>query len=297
MLIFAFIIIGALALLYFVGQEHKVLATIPVAQPSGQTVSTPVLIPASIVPEPTPTTPATVPIGVPVNVTQPGRASVNMYAVVGVNAQNNLFGWKFIDRIWESITGEGKIVSSRDGKIVRIGRGQEIYLKNLPDSDWIHIPGSLKEVDIGCDGKLYGVNDIGSMYVYTDNNWMLIPGNGARITANAEAVWHTNIDNAIFRCDAPCNLTRPKWVQTSGAAKYIDAGCNGETWAIGTNKRAFKTIDKGASWQSTSDFEMRSLSVGRDAVYGTKADGTVYECVNPCNGDWKKIDGTIFSVG
>jgi len=62
------------------------------------------------------------------------------------------------------------------------------------------VGGSLKQVSVGSDGSVWGVNSLDKIYRWTGSDWTLVGGSLKQVSVGPDgSVWGVNSSNEIYR--------------------------------------------------------------------------------------------------
>jgi Tectonin domain len=119
----------------------------------------------------------------------------------------------------------------------------EVFRWDLPRNEFVRMPGSLKQVSVGADGEVWGVDPDGDIRRWLNSQWQPVPGKLKQLSVrNAQEVWGVDDANALFR------WTGSAWepIVEDGRpvlpAVFVSAGADGTVWGIGPGEGAIITI-------------------------------------------------------
>lgn len=156
------------------------------------------------------------------------------------------------------------------------------------------IAGELRQISVGADGSLWGVNANGAIYSYDADtaNWFQAPGTLAHVSVgSSQFVWGLNSAGQIYRW----NWLARSWDSIPGNLAQISVGADGEVWGLNAQGLIYRFDTASNDWQHI-DGNLQQIAVGFDgAVWGINGAHNVYH-YNPGSGSFEHIPGTLFSI-
>lgn len=183
---------------------------------------------------------------------------------------------------WKRINGDLKQVSA-SGKnwIWGVNSNDEIYTCKKPcdDSNWINIPGKLKQIE-GGESEVWGVNSDNNIYKMNQDHsggWRRVSGKLANISQSSRWIWGVNDEHKVYRCKQPCN---GDWILTSQPRENIGWNPLGN-WKD-NGKRMLQTF-KGIFTKTGCNKECQ----GSSHYSLQNGNGRAGQCF--CGSDWSRI--------
>lgn len=163
---------------------------------------------------------------------------------------------------------------------------------NLPSGppSFSMVPGALKQVAVGADGSVWGVNAQQQIFFYNpDPGWTYIPGALTQIAAGSStAIWGINAQQQIYRW----NSANSKWVNVPGSLVQIAVGADGDVWGINSESSIYHYNAQTGFFGQVAG-TLSQIKVGSaGAVYGLNGEGAIY-WYNPGTGYFQWITGTF----
>ena len=171
----------------------------------------------------------------------------------------------------------------------------QIVALNGNGSGFATAPGSLRQISVGADGTVWGLNSNNSIYRWDTvlQTWDWIPGSLAQIyVGNATSVWGLNSAGAIYQF----NTSAQTWVQAPGSLAQLSIGSDGDVWGINGAGEAYHYVGAPQYWQGIGGVILAQISVGFDgAVWATAPGGQIYR-FNPELSAWEQIAGVASQI-
>ena len=135
--------------------------------------------------------------------------------------------------------------------------------------NWNKAPGLLRQVSIGDDEKVWGVNAEDAIYRWNGSGWDKINGRLKHISVGAgRSVWGVNAEDAIYRWNGS------GWDKVNGWLKQISAGSDQSVWGVNAEDAIYRW--NGSGWDNISG-RLKQISVGsRKHIWGVNAEGVIY---------------------
>ena len=95
------------------------------------------------------------------------------------------------------------------------------------------VPGSInmKQVSVGADGEVWGVDPLDNAYRWTGAQWQAIPARLRQVSVRSRSeVWAINPDGQLFRRNAAGTGWDP--VDTPGGIRHVAAAGDGSVWMV-----------------------------------------------------------------
>lgn len=109
------------------------------------------------------------------------------------------------------------------------------YLINISIPEWTLFEGELKQISVGADGSVWGVQDDGRILKKEIDGWAFVEGELDRISVgSAEHIWGVDETGAIFKRD------EDHWAQIEGELKQISVGSADQIWGVNETGSIFK---------------------------------------------------------
>lgn len=186
-------------------------------------------------------------------------------AVWGVNEQNEVFRW--------------------DG------------LRNA----FVRMPGSLKQVAVGADGEVWGIDPDGNVQRWLNAQWQSVPGNLRQLAVrNAQDAWGVNDANALSRWTGSAWEPVEEDSHPVLPAAYVAAGADGTVWGIAPGDGGIVTI---SAWlesrtlyplQNPGSGHLKRISVtDGNRAWAIDDSAQLFRWTEP---DWQHVDGDYLDV-
>ncbi|MBK8013350.1 MAG: hypothetical protein IPK13_18595 [Deltaproteobacteria bacterium] len=186
---------------------------------------------------------------------------------------------------WRMVSGRLKNVSvGADGAVWGVNASDQIYQR--VGEAWRNIPGGLKQITVGSAAHVWGVNANDHVYRRDQDRWTRIPGSLKHVSVGADgAVWGVNASNQIFR------RVGDSWQNIPGSLKQISVGSAGHVWGVNSANQIYQRV--GASWARIPG-SLKHVSVGADgAVWGVNASDQIFRRVGS---DWEHVGGALKQI-
>lgn len=160
---------------------------------------------------------------------------------------------------------------------------------NCPDAfgiesfRWNRTTGLLKQVSIGDDESVWGVNTNDNIYRWNGRSWDKMPGLLKHVSVGrGNTVWGVNANDNIYRWNGS------RWNKVSGLLKQISVGSDGEVYGVNANDNIYRW--NGSSWTKLNGL-LKQVSVGNSKhIWGVNAQGFIYQR-DTRNNRWSRIEG------
>lgn len=160
------------------------------------------------------------------------------------------------------------------------------------DGDWYLKPGALKQVSVGDQNNIWGINSDDQIYRWNGSDWTNITPGGRlnQISAASDGtVWGTNTAGQIYRWDGI------DWINVTPGARLRQVSVGSATIIWGTNLEGQIYRWNGSDWTNvTPGARLEQVSVASDGtVYGVNSTNQIYRW----NGnDWAAVPGALFQI-
>lgn len=117
---------------------------------------------------------------------------------MGVNRDSNIYLWE--NNVWTQMPGKATwaAIGEGDERWV-VNSAQQIFRWNHFRKDWDVIPGAAVNIDVQNPCRVVVTNAANQMYVWKNNQWVLITGVGTRATVDSQFIYHVNSGSQIWR--------------------------------------------------------------------------------------------------
>ncbi|CAB4424458.1 unnamed protein product [Rhizophagus irregularis] len=138
------------------------------------------------------------------------------YELWGVD-DNQVFKWNVKSWIHAKGITVSNISVGADFSIWCTTKDHKIYrLVGGIDGKWMRIDGFLKQISVGDENNVWGVNSKDEVFYRRNNIWVQAPGNLSQVSVGADGTcWGVNANHEIFRWDGE------KWIPVDGSLKQI----------------------------------------------------------------------------
>ncbi len=181
-------------------------------------------------------------------------------------------------------------VSSQTFSSFQFAAGGNITFTGAMPPALTNVPGALKQVSVGADGTVMGVNAQGQIFQYqSDPGWVNIPGALTQIAVGSStAIWGINAQQQIYRWDT----VHSAWVNVPGALAQIAVGADGDVWGLNSQSSIYHYNAQTGLFSEVPGTLSEIVLGSTSAVYGLNSAGAIY-WYNPGTGYFEWIAGTI----
>lgn len=182
-----------------------------------------------------------------------------------------------------------------------VNEQNEVFRWDVPRNAFVRMPGSLKQVAVGADGEVWGIDPDGNVRRWLNAQWQSVPGNLRQLAVrNAQEVWGVDDANALSR------WTGSAWepVEEDGhpvlPAAYVSAGADGTVWGIAPEDGGIVTI---SAWleshtlyplQKPGSGHLKRISVtDGNRAWAIDDSAQLFQWTEP---DWHHADGDYRDV-
>ncbi|HBE81562.1 MAG TPA: hemopexin repeat-containing protein [Pyrinomonadaceae bacterium] len=214
-------------------------------------------------------------------------------AAWGVDNKDNIYQWTgrlqgySAASTWVGFPGKLRQISvGSDYFVVGANAAGEVYA--FAGNGWRSIAARapMKQVSIGSDGKLWGVDTSDNIYRWDAMFYgarilrigefvgeevggiVQVPGKLKQISVgNAENVWGVNAGGEIYRWNGTT------WIKVPGVLKQVSVGSDGSVWGVNPGDEIFRWT--GSSWEKIPG-GLNNISVADSGlVWGVNRDGQI----------------------
>lgn len=175
-------------------------------------------------------------------------AGVTRLNLVPESWLSNPFVDKSYNNPWQHIPGKLKQISvGADGRVWGVNSADDIWTRDGVNGTWVQIDGKLKHISVGFDGRVWGVNSADDIWTRdgVNGNWQHIPGKLKNISVAADGrVWGTNSFDEIYTRSG----VNGDWRLIPGYLKWISATNNGSVWGVNRNDDIFTRNGIDGDW-------------------------------------------------
>ncbi len=152
---------------------------------------------------------------------------------------------------------------------------------------WRRVRGGLRQVSVGADGTVWGVNAANRVYLYQRGRWIPARGRLKQIEVGTAAeVWGVGTDDRVYR------LRGNQWIEKRGRLKQVAVGSDGTVWGVNAANKIYQW--NGRRWLQVRG-RLKQISVGnRRHIWGVNGNNEIYKW----NGRrrWVRVAGTMKQV-
>jgi len=166
-----------------------------------------------------------------------------------------------------------------------------ISFASLAQAGWQSIPGGIKQISVGSDGFVMGVNSAGAIFQYAGGGtWTQVPGGLSQISVgSATQVWGVNSASQVFTYNGNTNA----WTLIPGVLSNVSVNASGVVYGVNSSGNIFKYAGNG-QWTSIPG-SLKQISVGSDgSVWGVQPGGQIFKYNG--NGSWTQIPGGLSEI-
>lgn len=164
-----------------------------------------------------------------------------------------------------------------------------IVMPSARAASFTPISGALKQIAVGSDGSVWGVNSSQQIYTYNfaTTAWTNIPGGLVQIAVGSSAaVWGINFQQQIYHWNGS------GWTNIPGALVQIAVGADGDVWGLNAASNIYHYNGQTQTFAQVTG-QLAHIAVGSSgAVYGVNSGGSVY-WYNPGTGSFQLLDSTV----
>lgn len=175
---------------------------------------------------------------------------------------------------------DGRILSNRDEAYA-----WETFTVEFVATPFEIIQGGLKQLSVGSDGNVWGVNEIDNIFHFENNQWHQIPGKLKQISVGNHAhIWGVNANNDIFQWQG-----QQGWAHISGKLASISVGADGTVWGLDEVGNILSY--ENAQW-NTIDGNLTQITVANaDEIWGINANNDIFYL--QANRTWQSVPGKL----
>ena len=152
---------------------------------------------------------------------------------------------------------------------------------------WQKLPGKLRDIGVGANGVVWGVNKSQQIYRWTGKNWQKMPGAAVRVDVGPRGnAWVVNRSDDIFR------WTGNKWQKIPGKLKDIGVGANGVVWGVNKSQQIYRW--KGKNWQKMPGAAVRVDVDPRGNAWVINRSDDIFRWTG---NKWQRIPGKLKDIG
>ena len=193
---------------------------------------------------------------------------------------------------WAKVSGRLKQVSvGADGTVWGVNGANDIY-KYLGNNSWKKIPGKLAQISVGNKHHIWGVTSNHEIYRRKGNGWKKISGKLQQISVGSDGtVRGVNSVNDIYEY-----LGNNSWKKIPGKLAQISVAHKHHIWGVNKNQDTFAWNGKG--WLPIKGRKFKQVSTGaNNKVWGLNGANEIFRLV--ANNRWQKLSGKLhrLSVG
>lgn len=181
-------------------------------------------------------------------------------------------------------------VSSQTFSGFQFVAGGNITFTGATPPSLTNVPGALKQVSVGADGTVWGVNAQQQIYSYhSDPGWTNIPGALTQIAVGSgTAIWGINAQQQIYRWDP----VHSAWLNVPGSLTQIAVGADGDVWGINSQSGIYHYNAQTGSFSEVPGTLSQIVVRSASEVYGLNAAGSIF-WYNPGTGYFGRMGTSI----
>jgi len=172
----------------------------------------------------------------------------------------------------------------------------KIYRQSDDGQSWIEVNGRLEHIDAASENVVYGVDGKDRVYQYTINHhgrtrkvqW---PGSMRQISVGSDdEVWGINANENIYRLDGA------SWTMIPGNLAQISVGSATNVWGVSSHLNSQGNVfqyNNNGGWTHVTGPQLTHISVGGDGVVmGVDADDNVF-VYDHADNEWQSVCGSL----
>eukprot|EP00122_Pirum_gemmata_P012455 Pgem_evm1s11577 len=221
--------------------------------------------------------------------------------VWAVNSNQAIFYFNKKINNWVNFPGGLKNVASGGGQVWGTNNEDRVFNLQLTRPEFPNygqfqeVPGNyrLKQVDVGCDGEVWGVTSSGTVWKFnhTNNKFEVQKGLLKQISVGRKGdVWGVNNRDQVFYWDEKIN----DWQYVQGYfLNQIEVGCDGSVIGVNSGQQIFRWIDNKFVWYADGLLSWVSQNKFNQEVWGVNSNQAIFK--NTTQG-WVNVPGGLSQI-
>lgn len=183
------------------------------------------------------------------------------------------------------------IVAEPDGRI--LSNRNEAYIWETFTVEFVATPfnviqGGLKQLSVGTDGKVWGVNGADNIFHFENNQWHHVPGKLKQISVGNHAnIWGVNASNDIFHWQGQAD-----WAHVPGKLVSVSVGIDGAVWGLDQSGAIFYLDNH--QWIEIEGNLKQISAIDANNVWGINANNDIFQL--QANKTWLHIPGKLIHI-
>jgi virginiamycin B lyase len=207
--------------------------------------------------------------------------------VWGVHATGQVSRWNGSD--WVPVPGAAnvkQVAVGNDGSVWGVNNAGHVVVRQA-DGQWQATPICLTQVSVGNAQNVWGIGPNQQAWHWNGAQWQPLQGKFSNVTAAADGtVWMVDSAGGVFR-----NAAAGQWQKLPGGPIQISAGSFHTAWGIAANQDILRW--NGKQWQPVQG-KLSSIAATADGnAWGVNSTGHV---VVFAAGKWQQLPGALAQI-
>ncbi len=238
---------------------------------------------------------------------QPARQAS---AAVYDSTSNQMFvfggtdGTSILNDTWSLTDGNGNAFQQVPGALKQLSVGAngtlwginssgEIYMFNSQSQSFTSVGGTLAQIAVDANGSFWGLNPGGSVYHWNPSaqDYDIVPGNLAQLAVGADGdVWGLNSGGLIYHFNNATNSLD----NVPGVLSSIAVGFSGAVWGVNASGLVYRYNPGTQNFQEVSG-SLTQIAVGADGDVWGLDNGNVLH-FNRLTQSWESVPGALSQI-
>lgn len=152
--------------------------------------------------------------------------------------------------------------------------------------NWKRIDGQLKQISVGSDGTVWGVNSSNRVFKRGRGGWKQLRGRIKQLDVGSRKhIWGVGTDDRVYRWNGR------SWKEKSGRLMQVSVGADATVWGVNSSHNVYRW--NGRSWAKVRG-GLKQISVGnKDNIWGVNRSNNIYRWDGR---RWIEMPGTFKQV-